>query len=50
MSCTACKGRKTSRIVPVVPATRKPDATKSNPSSAKAQGTTLRDRLRYTGR
>ena len=50
MSCSACAKRQQGRIVPVNPSVKKPAERQGNPSGAKEQGNTLRQRLRYTGR
>ena len=49
MSCSACAKRRTGRIVPVTPGNKQGN-TKDNANSAKEQGNTLRQVLRYTGR
>lgn len=50
MGCSACSQRKsTGRIIPINP-NKKPADRQDNPSGAKEQGNTLRQRLRYTGR
>lgn len=49
MSCSACSKRRQGRIIPVTPA-KQPAERKGNPNGAVAQGSTLRSKLRYTGR
>lgn len=46
MSCTACSKRRTGRIVPVKPTTKK----QPQGRTAIEKGNTLRSKLRFTGR